>query len=100
MSNERWSYSCGDAMAMVFFRSDAIPMFYATRYHRFSCNLSLDLNITDDIFQCYGFPQFLVGFLDFPRYFPGICLIFMVFEGIFMVFIVEAKPSSTMRCFC
>ena len=27
MSNERWSYSCGDAMAMVFFRSDAIPMF-------------------------------------------------------------------------
>ena len=70
MSNERWSYSCGDAMAMVFFRSDAIPMFYATRYHRFSCNLSLDLNITDDIFQCYGFSQFLVGF--------------MIFQGIFL----------------
>ena len=47
---------CGDVMAMVFFWSDATPMFLDKRYHPYWCNY-LDLTIVNNVFRCNGFSQ-------------------------------------------
>ena len=71
MNVEQWSNVCGDVIGMVFFskRRDT-DVFWAHVYHRYRCDF-LDLTIVVDVFRCFSYSRFLVGFLDFLRHFHG-----------------------------
>ena len=62
---EQWSNVCGDVIGMVFFSKQRdTDVFWAHVYHRYRCDF-LDLTIVVDVFRCFSYSRFLVGFLDF-----------------------------------
>ena len=84
----RWSNFCGDAKAMVFFRSDAIPMFFGHTTGHAIIWTSPSLTIFSMF--CFYLHIFMLVFIIFL----GIVMFF--FHGfwlVFMFFMVLSLPS-------
>ena len=88
-------------MVIVFFLSDAIPMFFDTPYPRYWCDY-LDTTSIDNVDNVFdGFSILLVGFHDFPRYIHSFLLFILISGWLSWLsrFFHFFKLTSTVRFF-
>ena len=75
---------CGDVMAIIFFECDAVA-FFSTHVTIATNAIYIYLTIVDNVFWCYGFSRFLVGFHGCPRYFHDFNGFWLLFLGMVLV---------------